>query len=436
MGLGLTLAGGRRRAELFIVFIVIVIVIVAGPVSAAGRRSCSDLVARPSVATTHQASPEFKKAVESFPKGDDKVALQAWHDELIRIMKKILLEEGMPYRTTELKDGVEALEILADPRGPTLNRLISDLQPKLDGVRFVYSPRDLVNGKAHLAKAKFRSHDNLILLPHAFPFGHEMNGSIHHEVLHAVFFHTLKRGVNSLFYGWLKSVDGITPMWASKAYHLRMSFEEIATLSLNLRLHAISLGRLLEGNPTPQAIRDILSKMGHRANVLTEATRESSTVLHSILDGVSAGEIQVEFYEGGEGVVWAYLEENGISLELGLVTEDAKRALKEGATDRLLDLFIEKLTVLARVDRDVAEASEEFSVVLRSTLRLLDRGIIRFPELEALVRMGTTPRRRTLPYIIWDKTTKGSVLYRARSTQKAPRPEASPPTRSSRSLAQ
>ena len=142
----------------------------------------------------------------------------------------------------------QAFMILPEPTGSWLNRLAAGLQKEDE--QLMYFSRGLVQDQG--MGAFFN--DSILTLPHEAVLGlgvYDLKtayayGATLHEARHGYFAFLLKKGVDSLFHGWFKSIDGKRPISdiAKSLYNFNMSLDELSTFPLHLRIWASAIDTL------------------------------------------------------------------------------------------------------------------------------------------------------------------------------------------------
>jgi hypothetical protein len=222
------------------------------------------------------------------PRGPEDDRCRRWHERLVELAKILLDLRGIAFEEVPGTDGCNQLVILPVAGRSHLNDFAHDVSTQLDGIAFVYSPRDLLKPEgSNNARASFHREKNRILLPKGFLDHPRIDDAIYHEVLHAVFHDLLKNGITSLFHGWVRSHDRVRPMWPSPHYRFRMSLEELATHALNLQLIAVDYRMALQ-RQTPAA-EALLRRLRMKATTLNAIATEVASLLGKALGQLGDG---------------------------------------------------------------------------------------------------------------------------------------------------
>lgn len=225
----------------------------AAPALAQNDLSCMDTLKK------FEEDPAFKTAFSAFEElvrvppesdGTDEALLKArWHNQVLEQAKRVLDLEGVPCEEFPLSGPgghLKGLRILPGKGIYPINSLAAEVGEKL-GVSLVYSPRELWGEPGHKTTARFNHEENTVFLPHGFIGTCAIHESVHHEILHAVLYHIFWKGLDSVFHGELRAATKDEPMWNSRFYERRMSFQELAAYPLSDRLLAIDLLNTLVG---------------------------------------------------------------------------------------------------------------------------------------------------------------------------------------------
>ena len=136
---------------------------------------------------------------------------------------------GIPFRLIEDHSGAQAIAI--EPgTNHRLSLLAKGLHDNLEGVCLVYSPTTLL--KSNVA-GMYCSSSKSVLMPHTALLNQKFDQTTAHETLHANFKNMLNHGELTPFHGSISLIEGPGSAFSYAKY---MSFEELATHSLNLKI--------------------------------------------------------------------------------------------------------------------------------------------------------------------------------------------------------
>ena len=309
-----------------------------------------------------EEDPAFKTAYSAFEElvgvppesdGTDEALLKArWHNQVLEQAKRVLDLEGVPCEEFPLSGPgghLKGLRILPGKGIYPINSLAAEVGEKL-GVSLVYSPRELWGEPGHKTTARFNHEENTVFLPHGFIGTCAIHESVHHEILHAVLYHIFWKGLDSVFHGELRAATKDEPMWNSRFYERRMSFQELAAYPLSDRLLAIDLLNTLVGFDPSSFFTATSEKWKHfesKVRILNDISGETVGALDrfgAALKGESGEKIDLQYEietlkANGKWlkedliIRWANLKLDVIELRIPLM--DPKHA---GMVSRLLEL--------------------------------------------------------------------------------------------------
>jgi hypothetical protein len=308
-----------------------------------------------------------------------------------------------PFR---FEDGVCALKIVPVRGKSELNDFAADMGEKLN-ITFLYSPRDLDTKKGHSSHAKYNFKKNWLFLSHDIFEGVHKDDSLHHEILHAVFDDFRDRGVDSLYHARLRAVGEGKKLWDEKVYQKRMSFEELATQALNLRILARELANCGDDY---EAALPLLKRIGTKNKTVQTISEGTAEILGSYLEKWHDEKVvfAVEKLAGnGRDVATATIRKGRFSYRVTLVTEATIAKVKqllsgdESIRTGLVANIKTRMKTQRALAEEIAKLSEKLRIRAKNTRIRVKKDTVESGDIDDVIEMAGAIRRKTLEYIIW-----------------------------------